>query len=307
MVFVPRDLTYNGLMNTIEDIVRIDSSSYDIELRAVMTTSGRRAIPRIKNDRDVAFLMSEDREVLDGEHHPTIPLSSKKTMSAINDPPPTINDASEDVGTNNEVGATASAFETFVDNGLDGLHKQYPFQQDGDGDYNGDCGFDLDGDGDSDSDSGSDIDGEGDSGCDLDDGDGSSLIPRPWIIHGADKYSIQTINNDEPSSTNGRFYKAAESFQQIPSYLYKLERENPGTVTSFSLNGRNQFKYCFFAYSACLHRFDAVIRHVVAIDGAYLKGRLRGILFVAVCKDANEQMYPLAFGIGQKESRKSWS
>ncbi|KAK1562081.1 hypothetical protein Q3G72_005870 [Acer saccharum] len=104
MVFVPCTLTYDGLMNTIEDIVRIDLSSCNIKLMAIMTTSGRRAIPRIKNDRDVTFL---------------------------------------------------------IDNGLDGLHEQYLFQQDGDGDDNGDSGFDLDGDGDSGS--SSDIDGEVDS------------------------------------------------------------------------------------------------------------------------------------------------
>ncbi|TXG57658.1 hypothetical protein EZV62_015487 [Acer yangbiense] len=63
MIFVPRDLTYDGLMNTIEDIVRIDSSSCNIELRAVMSTRERCAIPRIKNDRDVAFLMCEERVI----------------------------------------------------------------------------------------------------------------------------------------------------------------------------------------------------------------------------------------------------
>ncbi|KAK2645832.1 hypothetical protein Ddye_021027 [Dipteronia dyeriana] len=63
MIFVPLDLTYHGLMNTIEDSVRIDSSTFNIELKAVMTTSWRRAIPRIKNDRDVAFLMSEERVI----------------------------------------------------------------------------------------------------------------------------------------------------------------------------------------------------------------------------------------------------
>ncbi|KAK3230183.1 hypothetical protein Dsin_002064 [Dipteronia sinensis] len=89
--------------------------------------------------------------------------------------------------------------------------------------------------------------------------------------------------------------------------MYKLERENPGTVTTFKLNAHNQFRYCFFVYSACLRGFCTVLRLVDAIDGTYLKGRFRGLLFIAVCKDANEQVYPLAFGIDRKESRKSWS
>lgn len=46
---------------------------------------------------------------------------------------------------------------------------------------------------------------------------------------------------------------------------------------------------------------------VVAIDATHLKGRFKGILFVAVCKDANEQIYPVAFGIGHVEDEESWS
>ncbi|KAK2653078.1 hypothetical protein Ddye_012934 [Dipteronia dyeriana] len=334
MVFVPPDLKYHGLMNTIEDIVRIDSSTFNIELRAVMTTSGRRAIPRIKNDRDVTFSMGEERVI------PEVYVTTVG-RSVVNDPAYTINDASLGVGTNNEVGASTSEFETFVDNGLDGLREPYPFEQDvdGDGDGDSDSVFDLDGDSDTDSYSG-DIDGEGESGCDLDaigdsgcelDGDSGSDIdsdvdcgceldvdsdgcghdrgdsfaaPLPWIILGAEKYSIQTINNDEPSISNGRFYKASAS---IIGELYSPKLRVNGTTLkpkdtmtkmqleyglqilyTYLLNARNEFRYCFFAYGACLRGFRAVIRPIIAIDETHLKGRFWGILFVT-------------------ESRKSWS
>ncbi|KAK0586008.1 hypothetical protein LWI29_037781 [Acer saccharum] len=202
-------------------------------------------------------------------------------MSAVNDPPPTINEASEDVETNNEVGATASEFETFVGNGLDGLREQYLLEQDGDGDDNGDSGFDLygnggsgfdldgngdndsgsdiDGDGEGDSgcdldgddddnvdsgcdldggggDSGSDLDGDGDSGCDLDgdsdgyghDRRGSSPVPWRWIIPGAEKYSTQNINNNDPSTTNGHFYKVGhQSEWDVPEEISSIVVEAP--------------------------------------------------------------------------------
>ncbi|KAK2658094.1 hypothetical protein Ddye_011146 [Dipteronia dyeriana] len=440
MVFVPPDLTYHGLMNRIEDIVRIDSSTFNIELRVVMTTSGRRAIPRIKNDEmwhlPVCWsntMCGSIPSILDGKQPPTIPSSSKQKRSAVNDPAYTINDASLGVGTNNEVGANTSEFETFVDNGLDGLPEPYPFEQDVDVDGDSDSVFDLDGDsdtdshngdidgesesgydldGDSDGDSGSDGDGDANCGCELDvDNDGyghdrgdSFAAPLPWIISGAEKYSIQTINNDELSISNGHFYKGKiystkqelkrdlrfyalrERFEfrikrsdkkrfevgckndncvfklgatkmhegkywQVQKYnkehsctldgfhgrfrqasasiigeLYSPKLRVNGTTLkpkdimtemelkyglqilyTYLLNARNEFRYCFFAYGACLHGFRAVIWPVIAIDGTHLKGRFRGILFIAVCKDANEQVYPLAFGIGQKESRKSWS
>ena len=48
MAFVPRDLTYDGLIKTIEYIVTFDSSSFNIEVRIILTTSGRRTIVHIK-------------------------------------------------------------------------------------------------------------------------------------------------------------------------------------------------------------------------------------------------------------------
>ncbi|KAK3219897.1 hypothetical protein Dsin_013867 [Dipteronia sinensis] len=103
------------------------------------------------------------------------------------------------------------------------------------------------------------------------------------------------------------FGPAAESFQRIPSYLYMLERTNLGTVTDFELDDDGRFKFCFFSYGACIRGFRSSIRPVIAIDGTHLKGRFRGILFVAACSDGNEQVYPLAFGIGHKENRESWT
>ncbi|KAK3199077.1 hypothetical protein Dsin_022492 [Dipteronia sinensis] len=46
---------------------------------------------------------------------------------------------------------------------------------------------------------------------------------------------------------------------------------------------------------------------LLLLTALHLKGRFRGILFVAACSDGNEQVYPLAFGIGHKENRESWT
>ncbi|WRX20628.1 MULE transposase domain - like 5 [Theobroma cacao] len=49
------------------------------------------------------------------------------------------------------------------------------------------------------------------------------------------------------------------------------------------------------------------MRPTVAIDATHLKSRFKGILFVAVCKNANECVYPVAFGIGHVEDEDSWT
>ncbi|EOY00137.1 Uncharacterized protein TCM_009686 [Theobroma cacao] len=79
-----------------------------------------------------------------------------------------------------------------------------------------------------------------------------------------------------------------ESFQLLPSYFHMLERENLDTVTCVATDGEQRFKYCFWVFESCIRGFSAVMRPVVAIDATHLKGKFKGILFVAVCKDANE-------------------
>ena len=57
---------------------------------------------------------------------------------------------------------------------------------------------------------------------------------------------------------------------------------------------------------AFLTGFHTLIRHVVAVDGTFLKAKYFGTLFIVACKDGNNQIYPLAFGIGDSENDASW-
>ncbi|XP_010659523.1 uncharacterized protein LOC104881328 [Vitis vinifera] len=52
--------------------------------------------------------------------------------------------------------------------------------------------------------------------------------------------------------------------------------------------------------------FHTSIRPVIAVDGTFLKAKYLGTLFIAACKDDNNQIYPLAFGIGDSENDASW-
>ena len=98
-----------------------------------------------------------------------------------------------------------------------------------------------------------------------------------------------------------------ESFQRLPSYFYVLEQANPGTVTKIKTDSRNRLKYAFMAVGASIEGFNSVIRPVICIDATHLKARTRGVLLVAVCKDGNGMIYPLAFGFANSECTKSWT
>ncbi|CAN6721796.1 unnamed protein product [Malus baccata var. baccata] len=58
---------------------------------------------------------------------------------------------------------------------------------------------------------------------------------------------------------------------------------------------------------ASIRGFRGSMRPVVAVDGTFLKGKYLGTLFVAVCHDGQNQIYPLAFGVGDSENDASWT
>ncbi|KAK2663039.1 hypothetical protein Ddye_001613 [Dipteronia dyeriana] len=76
-----------------------------------------------------------------------------------------------------------------------------------------------------------------------------------------------------------------ESYSNLPSYLYMLEKANPETITDLHTDSSN--------------------RPIIAIDGTLLKCPHRGVLFVAVCMDGNDQIFPLAFGVSDSETNEA--
>ncbi|KAK2642683.1 hypothetical protein Ddye_024446 [Dipteronia dyeriana] len=89
-----------------------------------------------------------------------------------------------------------------------------------------------------------------------------------------------------------------ESFKLMLAYCHRLEEVNPGTITALKTNVVNQFEYMFIAHVASLNGFRTMIRPVIAIDGTHLK---------AICLDANNQVFPLAYGFGDIEDEMSWT
>ncbi|KAH9726740.1 SWIM-type domain-containing protein [Citrus sinensis] len=68
----------------------------------------------------------------------------------------------------------------------------------------------------------------------------------------------------------------------------------------------NNFKYCFMAIGSSLRGFTSCIRPVIAVDGTFMRGKYKGTLFIATSLDGNNQLYPVAFGVGDSENDASW-
>ncbi|CAA0819440.1 Unknown protein [Striga hermonthica] len=96
-----------------------------------------------------------------------------------------------------------------------------------------------------------------------------------------------------------------KSGERLPAYFHMSMKENPGTSTYIETDKDDVFEYAFISFHASAG-FLSYCRPVIVIDGTHLKGKSKGILFVATTKDENEQIFPLAFGIGDKECHSAW-
>ncbi|XP_047325772.1 uncharacterized protein LOC124929451 [Impatiens glandulifera] len=83
-----------------------------------------------------------------------------------------------------------------------------------------------------------------------------------------------------------------ESYGKLPSYLFMLAKNNPGTITDIQTDEHGHFRYC---------------RPVLCVDVSFLKHKIGGQLLVAIVLDANEQLYSVAFGVIYSENNNSWT
>ena len=71
----------------------------------------------------------------------------------------------------------------------------------------------------------------------------------------------------------------------LPSYFYILEQQNPRTITKLQVDEDNKFEICFMAFDECIKGFHECCRPAIVIDGTHLKGKYKGILFIATAMD----------------------
>ncbi|GKV41979.1 hypothetical protein SLEP1_g49442 [Rubroshorea leprosula] len=85
---------------------------------------------------------------------------------------------------------------------------------------------------------------------------------------------------------------AAELRSKDPTATIIISASRPST----DLN--HVFLMMYICFSAMKLGFVTGCRRVIGLDGAFLKGAFKGVLLVAVSRDANNQMYPLAWAAG---------
>ncbi|XP_076894179.1 uncharacterized protein LOC143546383 [Bidens hawaiensis] len=104
-----------------------------------------------------------------------------------------------------------------------------------------------------------------------------------------------------------RIGSSEDSFDKLPIYCHNLEIANPGTRAHILRDDLNRFEMLFIAIGVSIRSFIKCLRLMIIIDGAHLKGSFKGTMFLAVGMDGNNKIFPIAYGVGKRESGESWT
>ncbi|KAH7865210.1 hypothetical protein Vadar_003723 [Vaccinium darrowii] len=101
-----------------------------------------------------------------------------------------------------------------------------------------------------------------------------------------------------------------ESYQKLPRYLTAVQQYDLGT--EFKINtvpsvtsGTVIFDQVFWAFAPAIEGFQHYCL-VICIDGTFLTGKYRGVMLIALSQDAENQIFPIAFAIVERETKESW-
>ncbi|KAG8366583.1 hypothetical protein BUALT_Bualt17G0095000 [Buddleja alternifolia] len=100
-----------------------------------------------------------------------------------------------------------------------------------------------------------------------------------------------------------------EQFALLWDYAHEIRRTNPGSTVIIGTDqstGENLFDRFYVCLQALKQGFLAGCRSLIGIDGCHLKGPHAGILLAAVGIDPNNNIYPIAYAVVNKESYNTW-
>ncbi|XP_059309604.1 uncharacterized protein LOC132060643 isoform X1 [Lycium ferocissimum] len=101
-------------------------------------------------------------------------------------------------------------------------------------------------------------------------------------------------------------------FARLCDYSDMIKQTNPGSsvwvrMDRESCPGKNLFVYFYVCLDALKKGWMEGCRRIIGFDGCFLKGACKGELLVAVGKNGNNQMFPIAWAVVDSETKHSWS
>ncbi|XP_026395874.1 uncharacterized protein LOC113290488 [Papaver somniferum] len=95
-----------------------------------------------------------------------------------------------------------------------------------------------------------------------------------------------------------------KSYTDLRWWCEAVKKHDPGSRADLVVEG-GEFKSLFLAFDACISGFE-YCRPVLFLDATFLTGKFRGCLMAATGKNANNGIFPLAYGIVSAETVENW-
>ncbi|KAL7600142.1 hypothetical protein Lser_V15G22071 [Lactuca serriola] len=101
-----------------------------------------------------------------------------------------------------------------------------------------------------------------------------------------------------------------DHYARVWDYGHELLRSNPDSTVRITVNVNpdttTTFHRFYICFKAIREGWKRACRRVIGLDGSFLKGQCKGELLTAIGRDANNQVYPIAWAVVDVENKNNW-
>ncbi|XP_059300213.1 uncharacterized protein LOC132052612 [Lycium ferocissimum] len=104
-----------------------------------------------------------------------------------------------------------------------------------------------------------------------------------------------------------------DDYNKLEAYGQELRQSNPESDVVINISkdaleeGKRKSLRMYLCFNALKKGWKSGLRPLIGLDGTFLKGRVKGILLVALGQDSMNHFFPLAWAIVDKETSRTWS
>ncbi|XP_012828500.1 PREDICTED: uncharacterized protein LOC105949728 [Erythranthe guttata] len=102
-----------------------------------------------------------------------------------------------------------------------------------------------------------------------------------------------------------------KQFALLRDYCATVLHHNPGSCFKIQTTGEDgtqpRFLRLYARLAAQKSGYLAACRPIVGLDGCFLKGAVGGQLLSAICRDGNDNLFPLAVAVVESECKQTWT
>ncbi|XP_073137804.1 uncharacterized protein [Henckelia pumila] len=98
-----------------------------------------------------------------------------------------------------------------------------------------------------------------------------------------------------------------DCYDKLRWYCRNVRETNPGSMAEYEIDAlTNKFKRLFICFNACASGFATGCKPMIFLDDTHIKNKYKGSILVAVGKDANDDLFTLAYSVVDAENDCNW-